>query len=61
MLLGTYQLLQTKQNEVNAYREFIEALRDYWTARADLERATGGTVPMTGSAPNASPQPGARP
>ena len=61
MLLGTYQLLQTKQNEVNAYREFIEALRDYWTARADLERATGGTVPMAASAANASPEPGARP
>jgi outer membrane protein, heavy metal efflux system len=59
MLLGTYQLLQAKQNEVNAYREFIEALRDYWTARADLERATGGTVPMAGRAPTASPEPGA--
>ena len=44
MLLGTYQLLQSKQSEVNAYREFIEALRDYWIARADLERATGGAL-----------------
>jgi cobalt-zinc-cadmium efflux system outer membrane protein len=45
MLLGTYQLLQAKQNEVTAYREFIEALRDYWAARAELERAAGGSVP----------------
>jgi cobalt-zinc-cadmium efflux system outer membrane protein len=45
MLLGAYQLLQAKQGEVTAYREFIEALRDYWVARADLERAAGGTVP----------------
>jgi cobalt-zinc-cadmium efflux system outer membrane protein len=45
MLVGTYQLLQAKQSEVTAYREFIEALRDYWIARADLERATGGTLP----------------
>lgn len=45
MLLGAYQLLQVKQSEVNAYRELIEALRDYWTARAELERATGGSLP----------------
>jgi cobalt-zinc-cadmium efflux system outer membrane protein len=45
MLLGAYQLLAAKQNEVNAYREFIEALRDYWIARADLERAVGAAIP----------------
>ena len=39
MLLGASQLLAAKQNELSAYREFIEALRDYWIARADLERA----------------------
>jgi cobalt-zinc-cadmium efflux system outer membrane protein len=62
MLLGTYQLLQAKQAEVTAYREFIEALRDYWVARADLERATGGTVPLaTPRAPNTPPGPGATP
>lgn len=44
MLLGTYQLLQAKQGEVGAYREFIEALRDYWIARANLERAAGGPL-----------------
>ena len=41
MLLGVYQLLQAKQNETNTYREYIEAVRDYWIARADLERAIG--------------------
>lgn len=50
MLLGAYQLLQAKQNEVNAYREFIEALRDYWTARAELERATGGALSVRATA-----------
>ncbi|MEO7109593.1 MAG: TolC family protein [Polyangiaceae bacterium] len=45
MLLGTYQLLQAKRNEVGAYRELIVAVRDYWIARADLERATGGSIP----------------
>ncbi len=47
MLLGAYQLLQAKQNEVSTYREFIEALRDYWFSRAELERATGGSLPTT--------------
>jgi cobalt-zinc-cadmium efflux system outer membrane protein len=62
MLLGTYQLLQAKQSEVTAYREFIEALRDYWIARADLERAAGGTVPAAAPRPPApSPAPGASP
>jgi cobalt-zinc-cadmium efflux system outer membrane protein len=41
MLLGVYQLIQAKQNEFDAYRGYIEALRDYWIARSDLERAVG--------------------
>ncbi|AKU94948.1 Copper tolerance protein [Labilithrix luteola] len=44
MLLGVYQLIQAKQDEFDAYREYIEALRDYWVARSDLERAVGGRV-----------------
>jgi len=48
MLLGVYQLIQAKQNEYEAYREYIEALRDYWIARSDLERAVGGRI---GAAP----------
>jgi cobalt-zinc-cadmium efflux system outer membrane protein len=58
MLIGAYQLLAAKQNEVNAYREFIEALRDYWIARADLERAVGAAIPNGVLAPRA---PGAKP
>ena len=44
MLLGVYQVLLAKQAEVNAYREYIEAVRDYWIALADLERALGGRL-----------------
>ncbi len=46
MLLGVHQLLLTKQNEVTAYREFIESARDYWIARSDLERAVGGRLSL---------------
>lgn len=41
MLLGVYALVQAKQAELDAWRESIEALRDYWIARSDLERAVG--------------------
>jgi cobalt-zinc-cadmium efflux system outer membrane protein len=50
MLLGVYQLIQAKQKEFEAYREYIESLRDYWIARSDLERAVGGRVGASGRA-----------
>src|SRR5262249_5290724 len=49
MLLGVHQLLGAKQNEVNAYREYIEAVRDYWIARSELGRAVGGRIQREGS------------
>ena len=45
MLLGVYQLLQVKRDEFQARRNAIDALRDYWTAWAELERAVGGKMP----------------
>lgn len=42
MLLGTFHLLQARQNEINARLEHIESLRDYWVARTELERVSGG-------------------
>jgi outer membrane protein, heavy metal efflux system len=48
MLLGVYQLLQAKQAEFEAYREYIEALRDYWIARSDLERTVGSRLDSRG-------------
>jgi cobalt-zinc-cadmium efflux system outer membrane protein len=47
MYLGVFQLLQAKQEEIDADREYIEALRDYWIARAELEQAVGGRLPST--------------
>ena len=47
MLLGVYQLLAAKQSEVSAYREAIEAARNYWLARVDLERAVAVRLPST--------------
>jgi cobalt-zinc-cadmium efflux system outer membrane protein len=44
MLVGAFELIQAKQREVEAYREYIEAARDYWIARSDLDRAAGGRL-----------------
>jgi cobalt-zinc-cadmium efflux system outer membrane protein len=45
MLIGAYQLLQAKRDEIEAYQGYIEAVRDYWIARSEMERATGGRIP----------------
>ncbi|MBI1850314.1 MAG: TolC family protein [Planctomycetes bacterium] len=42
MQSGVFQLLQAKQSEIDAGQRYIEALGDYWRARAELERAVGG-------------------
>ena len=42
MLVGVFQLLQAKQNELQARRDFIDAQREYWSARTDLDRALQG-------------------
>jgi cobalt-zinc-cadmium efflux system outer membrane protein len=57
MLLGVYQLLAAKQSEVNAYREAIEAARDYWLARVDLERTVAVRFPSPPPAASAPPPP----
>ncbi len=44
MLKGAYDLLTAKASEAAAERSHIEAWRDYWIARADLERAVGGQL-----------------
>jgi cobalt-zinc-cadmium efflux system outer membrane protein len=57
MLIGAFQLLQFKQQEITARREYIEAVRDYWIARAELEQVVGGRLPAVVSTPTPSPTP----
>jgi cobalt-zinc-cadmium efflux system outer membrane protein len=42
MLVGIFQLLQARQNEAQAQSDSVEAQRDYWSARTDLDRALQG-------------------
>lgn len=44
MLLGVYDLLRAKQSEIETHRSYVEANRDYWIARIDLERSLGGSL-----------------
>lgn len=59
MLIGVFQLLAVKRDEINAGSQYIEALRDYWVARAELElilKGGAGPSPQTvgRGAPNRS-------
>jgi len=45
MALPVFALLQARQMEIDAGQMYLDALRDYWFARAELERATGGPLP----------------
>ena len=44
MLVGVFQLLQAKQSEAQARRDFIDAQLDYWSARNNLDRALNGVA-----------------
>ncbi len=59
-LAGVFQLLAAKQDAVRAEGQAIEALRDYWLARTDLERALAARLPAPPATP-AVPAPPAAP
>jgi cobalt-zinc-cadmium efflux system outer membrane protein len=65
MFLSAFQMLTAKQGEVDARRGYLEALRDYWIARAELARALGGSLPpaqpQARTSPSASMPPAGTP
>ncbi|MBI4005172.1 MAG: TolC family protein [Gammaproteobacteria bacterium] len=50
MLVDVFELLFAQRQARAAYRGYIEAVRDYWVARAELQLVAGG-----GSVPEAAP------
>ncbi len=44
MLVGNYELFAARAEQIEAEHKSIEALRDYWMTRAELERAVGGNL-----------------
>jgi cobalt-zinc-cadmium efflux system outer membrane protein len=47
MLADQFQLLFVKQQEYDAYKGYLEAVRDYWLARVELGRAVGAALPSS--------------
>ena len=45
MLTGAFDLIMAKQQEFEAYQKYLEAVRDYWIIRADMQRSLGGLLP----------------
>lgn len=54
MVLSPYELFRTRVEELQAERDYLTALKEYWQARSELERAVGGSF---NSAPAAPGQP----
>ena len=55
MLTGNYELFTARSEEIEVAQKSVEALRDYWITRAELERAVGGSLkPRTQSAAKSS-------
>jgi len=44
MAVGVFQLLVAKRDEVQTARAYVELLREYWTARAEVERLEAGRL-----------------
>ncbi len=45
MLTGAFEVIEAEQHENETYLEYLEALTDYWIARAALQAAVGGRLP----------------
>ncbi|HTE04923.1 MAG TPA: TolC family protein [Planctomycetota bacterium] len=56
MQLGVFELLGARRAQVDAGRQSVEALREYWLARTELERAVGGSLPGVPAAAGTPPQ-----
>jgi cobalt-zinc-cadmium efflux system outer membrane protein len=57
MQVGVFQLLEAKRDEIEAGRNYIETLTDYWLARTELERAVGGDLAKGAPQPSGTPGP----
>ena len=49
MLMGVFDLIMAKQQEYRTYRDYINAVRDYWIIRTALQRSVGGRFPLPDS------------
>ena len=58
MLIGAFELLQSRQQQVEAGAQYIEAVRDYWLARTALDTLMAGRLRGSALEGRASPMSG---
>jgi outer membrane protein, heavy metal efflux system len=46
MQIGIFQLLRDREQQIETGVDYVEALRDYWLARADLSAIASGRLPV---------------
>ena len=54
MLIGVFELLADSREQVRSVTGYVQALRDFWIAEANLQTALTGRSPGVGSAPGPS-------
>ena len=50
MQIGTIQLLRDREQQIETGVAYVETLREYWLARADLAQIASGRLPMSNGA-----------
>jgi cobalt-zinc-cadmium efflux system outer membrane protein len=51
MLAGVFEVLVARREQSEAFKAYVETVRNYWLARAELTNATGGGPLTTGETP----------
>lgn len=54
MLVGAFEVIEARRQEIDAWRSYVGSLRDYATARIALARGLGGAIPGTSAEGEAS-------
>jgi cobalt-zinc-cadmium efflux system outer membrane protein len=50
MQIGIFHLLRDRERQIETGVAYVEALREYWLARADLVHISSGRLPMSNGA-----------
>ncbi|WP_424194608.1 TolC family protein [Ampullimonas aquatilis] len=57
MLISVFELLADAREQINSTTAYLDALKGYWLAEADLQQALGGKLPSTANAAVTAPRP----
>jgi cobalt-zinc-cadmium efflux system outer membrane protein len=56
MLVGAFELIEARRSQFDAHQAYLEAIRDWWLARVELQLAVAG--PLPGDDADLQPAPG---